>query len=60
MKYDFTTLINRHHVGSSKYELMMAHNPELEDNIIPYSVADMEFKTPPEIVEALKQYLEKD
>lgn len=58
MKYDFTTLINRHHVGSSKYELMMAHNPELEDNIIPYSVADMEFKTPPEIVEALKQYLD--
>ena len=59
MKYDFTTLINRRNVGSSKYELMMAHNPDLEDSIIPYSVADMEFKTPPEIVEALKQYLDE-
>ncbi|MGB4589122.1 MAG: MalY/PatB family protein [Clostridiaceae bacterium] len=58
MKYDFTTLINRRHVGSSKYELMIAQNPDLEDSIIPYSVADMEFKTPPEIVEALKQYLD--
>lgn len=59
MTYDFTTLINRHHVGSSKYEQMMSKNPDLEDNIIPYSVADMEFKTPPEIVEALKKYLEE-
>lgn len=59
MKYDFTTLIDRHHVGSSKYELMMAQNPDLEDNIIPYSVADMEFKTPPEIVEALKKVLDE-
>jgi len=58
MKYDFTTLINRRNVGSSKYEILMAHNPDLEDSIIPYSVADMEFKTPPEIVEALKQYLD--
>jgi len=59
LKYDFKTLINRHHVGSSKYELMMAQNPDLEDNIVPYSVADMEFKTPPEIVEALKRYLDE-
>lgn len=59
MKYDFTTLIDRHHVGSSKYELMMAQNPDLEDNIIPYSVADMEFKTPPEIVEVLKKVLDE-
>lgn len=59
MKYDFTTLINRHRVGSSKYELMMAQNPDLEDNIIPYTVADMEFITPPEIVESLKKYFDE-
>jgi len=59
LKYDFTTLINRHRVGSSKYELMMAQNPDLDDNIIPYTVADMEFMTPPEIVEALKKYFDE-
>ena len=59
MKYDFKTLINRHHSGAVKYEIMKARNPNIGENIVPYSVADMEFKTPPEIVEALKKYLDE-
>lgn len=58
LKYDFETLVNRHGTGSAKYEQMMRWNPQVTEDIIPYSVADMEFKTPPEIVEGLKAYLD--
>lgn len=47
-KYDFETLIDRRGTGASKW----VHNPftegDLED-IVPLSVADMEFTAPPEL-----------
>jgi putative C-S lyase len=59
MKYDFETLIDRYDTGSFKYEQMIKWNPKVrEEKIVPLSVADMEFKTPPEIVDALKRYLD--
>ena len=58
MKYDFETLILRKNVGSSKWNSMEKLNKDIGDNIVPFSVADMEFKSPPEIAEGLKKYID--
>lgn len=55
--YDFTTLIDRRRVGSSKWNAMLAKNPDVADDVIPFSVADMELKNPPEIIDGLKEFL---
>jgi len=57
MKYDFTTVLNRRNTGSAKYEQMLGWSPNVSENTIPFSVADMELKNPPEIVEGLRQYI---
>lgn len=56
--YDFDTVVNRSTQGALKWEGLKKE--EIEQGIIPYSVADMEFKTPPEIVEGLKKHLDSD
>ena len=64
MKYDFTSIIDRHGkdaiaVDATKY--MLEHkNIELKDgcDVIPMWVADMNFATAPSIVEAVKSRLE--
>lgn len=58
MKYDFTTRISRKGKGALKWEQMYEQNPNVSDDVIPLSVADMEFKTAPEIVEGLKEFLD--
>lgn len=58
MKYDFETLIPRYGVGSGKWDEMREEIPDIPDDIVPLSVADMEFKNAPEIVEGLKEYLD--
>ena len=58
MKYDFETLVPRKNVGSSKWNLMEKYNVDIDDNIIPFSVADMEFKNAPEVIEGLKKYID--
>lgn len=59
MAYDFTTPVNRKGMGSSKWEKMYALNPAVADNIVPLSVADMELKSPPEVIEGLKSFLDE-
>lgn len=59
MKYDFDTVINRSNSGSFKYEQMLSWNPNVGEDIVPFSVADMELKNPPEIIEGLKKYIDK-
>lgn len=59
MKYDFETLVNRTDTGSEKWNMMKADMPDVPENIVPFSVADMEFKPAPEIVEGLKKYLDE-
>lgn len=59
MKYDFETLVNRKHQGSEKWEFMYALKKDVPSDIVPLSVADMEFKNPPEIIEGLKSYLDE-
>ena len=47
MTYDFSKLTNRHHTNSLKWDV--------KDNELPMWVADMDFETAPEIIEALHQ-----
>ncbi|AQR95985.1 MalY/PatB family protein [Clostridium saccharoperbutylacetonicum] len=58
MKYDFETLISRKNVGASKWNLMQKLNKDINEEIVPFSIADMEFKNPPEIIEGLKKYMD--
>ncbi len=58
MKYDFETLIDRNGQGAYKWMAMKGKNPDIPAGIVPLSVADMEFKNAPEIVEGLKEYLD--
>ena len=58
MKYDFETLVPRKNVGASKWNLMNKVNNNVGDDIVPFSVADMEFKNPPEIIEGLKKFMD--
>lgn len=57
MKYDFTTIVDRDIAkrGTGKYRIMKDSkgNPPPK-GIVPLSVADMEFKTAPCIIEAIK------
>ena len=45
-KYDFETILSRKGQGSYKWEQMYEVLPELEDDIVPFSVADMELMRP--------------
>lgn len=58
MKYDFETLIDRSNTGSGKWDGMKEKKPDLSEGIVPFSVADMEFKNAPEIGEGLKKYMD--
>ncbi len=57
-KYDFETLVPRAGTGSSKWAAMKALNPDVPRDVVPLSVADMELKNPPEVIEGLKNYLD--
>ena len=58
MTYDFTTVHKRFHTGSGKWDELLKHGVHDDSDIIPFSVADMEFVTAPEIIEALKHELD--
>ncbi|OOM81446.1 MalY/PatB family protein [Clostridium sp. BL-8] len=58
MRYDFETLVSRKDAGAIKWNLMSRINEKVADDIVPFSVADMEFKNPPEIIDGLKKYLD--
>ena len=58
MQYDFETLVDRSGHGSGKWDGMKAKKPDISEGIVPLSVADMEFKNPPEVVEGLKDFLD--
>ena len=57
MRYDFTTLPERHNTGSAKYDLMLRTRPDAAPDAVPFSVADMELNDCPEIIEGLREYL---
>ena len=59
MVYDFTS---RTHRGgdAQKWELMRAIAPDVGEDIVPLSVADMEFHTAPEISKGLADYVGRE
>jgi len=59
MKYDFETVHKRFNTGSGKWNELKRFGVSESDDIIPFSVADMEFVTPPEIVSAIKRQLDE-
>ena len=56
MKYDFETLIDRSRCGSGKWDGMREKKADLTPGVVPFSVADMEFKHAPANVAGLKKY----
>ncbi|MDR1831220.1 MAG: pyridoxal phosphate-dependent aminotransferase [Fusobacteriaceae bacterium] len=58
MSYDFTSKVSRKGQGSSKWEQMYGWNPNTKEGVVPLSVADMEFKMMPEVIEGLKKFLD--
>lgn len=60
MKYDFETVIDRSRLGSSKWNEMYMANPNVPAGIVPLSVADMELKNPPQIMEGLRDFFDVD
>lgn len=58
MKYDFETLVSRKNTGAVKWNMMYSAKPDTANETVPFSIADMEFKNAPEIIEGLKAYLD--
>ena len=56
--YDFNTVIDRTNTGSAKWEAMKKSNPNVSQGVIPFSIADMELKNPPEVINGLKEYID--
>ena len=60
MNYDFETVVDRYNTGSYKYDMVVEINPQAaKEKTVPFTVADMEVKTAPEIVEGLKKYVDE-
>ena len=60
MKYDFETCIDKRNSGSVKWRDMLEKQPDVPEGVVPLSVADMEFKTAPEITAGLKEMCIRD
>jgi bifunctional pyridoxal-dependent enzyme with beta-cystathionase and maltose regulon repressor activities len=56
--YDFEKFIDRTGTGASKWDKMYRSKPDVTRGTVPFSVADMEFLTAPEIVEGLKDFID--
>lgn len=56
--YDFVTSKDGISENSFKYKDMLKRNPDVPSGIVPMSIADMEFRTAPEITEEIKRYLD--
>ena len=57
-KYDFETILPRYGTGSMKWDEMKKY-PKVAEDVIPFSVADMELRNAPEVIEGLKAFLER-
>lgn len=57
MGYDFTTLPDRTGSNAEKFFNMRQKDPKVPPDILPFSVADMDFLPPPELVNGLQEYI---
>lgn len=53
MQYDFDSIIERRHTFSMKWDFMNTIVPNTRPDTIPLWVADMDFRSPPPVIEAL-------
>lgn len=60
MEYDFEHAPSRRNVGAIKWDMMLKKMPYLPEDVLPFTVADMEFATAPEIRDALTEYIAKN
>lgn len=60
MNYNFKDYLNRRKTGSTKWANMDLRNKNVNEKTIPFSVADMEFKTCPEITKGIVEYVENE
>ena len=58
MRYDFTTLPIRNNTSAEKYRNMYRINPNVPGDIVPFSVADMDFLPIPELCRGLSDYID--
>lgn len=56
MKYDFENAPNRRGTGAFKWDSMLEAKPDAGENVIPFSVADMEFANPLPMREGLSKF----
>ena len=56
--YDFETARRRAGIGAEKWDMMTGLTGYVPENMVPFSIADMEFLTAPEIMDALRQAVE--
>lgn len=57
MKYDFDRYVERRNTGSMKWDTLKERFGT--DDVLPFWVADMDFKSPPAVIEALQKKLEQ-
>lgn len=57
MKYDFTTLPDRFDTRAEKFVNMRAIDPAVSSDIVPFSVADMDFLPPPQLIQGLQDFI---
>jgi cystathionine beta-lyase len=60
VKYDFETVVRRENSGSGKWNEIKETLGYYPPNVIPFSVADMEFDMVPEVREGLKKFLDEN
>ena len=56
-RYDFTTLPDRQHTSAEKFCNMRQLCPDVPADIVPFSVADMDFLPPPELVRGMQAFM---
>lgn len=59
-KYDYNTMINRTKTGSVKWDEMKEWNPNVPQEVYPFSVADSDLRLAPEIIEGLQEFITND
>jgi cystathionine beta-lyase len=55
-QYDFETVINRKNTRSTKWDTLESNYHEKD--LLPFWIADMDFKNAPEIIDGIKNYLD--
>lgn len=58
--YDFETVVDRREAGAGKWEMIRQKDGTYPKDIVPLSVADMEFALAPEIRDGLKKVLDTE